>query len=171
VSTCCTCLSFQLPDEAATARVGAALGAHCPRTANSPLVLYLCGALGAGKTTLARALLGALGHAGTVRSPSYTLVEPYAAGGLTVLHADLYRLQGAEDWRSLGVNDELDAETLLLVEWPERGADALPPADLQVELTLAGSGRQGRLTACSSPGEAWLAMAAAELPDLQGPSR
>ena len=118
--------------------------------------MFLQGELGAGKTTLARGLLHQLGVTGYVRSPSYTLLETYHAGGLRVLHLDLYRLEGAGDLAVLGLRDELDPGTLLLIEWPERAADTLPAPDLCVTLSIAGHGRQARLEAATAPGAAWL---------------
>ncbi len=108
-------------------------------------VVLLRGALGAGKTTLVRGLLRALGVAGAVRSPTYTLVEPYETPDTRVLHVDLYRLADATEIEGLGIREALDGGTLLLVEWPERAPDALPPADL--ELTLAHAGEHRTLVA------------------------
>lgn len=134
-----------LPDESATARLGAALA-----TLLRPLpgaVLYLRGDLGAGKTTLARALLRACGVRGTVRSPTYTLMEPYDAEGRTVLHLDLYRLRDPLELHNLGLGDYPPEHTLWLVEWPEKGAALLPPPSLEVRLALQGSGRRAELQA------------------------
>lgn len=140
-----------LPDEAATCLLAKALARHAPR----PAVVHLHGDLGAGKSTLARAWLRALGVTGTVRSPTYTLVEryPLATGG-EALHLDLYRIGDAGELEFLGL-DEPDA-ALWLVEWPERGARALPAPDLHVRLELEGSGRRARLSPSSTAGTAWL---------------
>jgi len=141
-----------LADEAATGALGAALAATAPRGA----VVYLHGDLGAGKSTLARAWLRALGVTGTVRSPTYTLVERYRlADGGEALHLDLYRIGAAGELEFLGL-DEADA-VLWLVEWPDRGAGALPPADLHVRLALAGHGRHAAFEAGSPGGSTWLA--------------
>lgn len=140
-----------LADEAATNALGAELAASAPRGA----VVYLHGDLGSGKSTLARAWLRALGVTGTVRSPTYTLVERYLlAGGGEALHLDLYRIGAAGELEFLGL-DEVDA-TLWLVEWPDRGAGALPPADLHVRLELAGTGRRATLEPGSLGGASWL---------------
>ena len=146
-----------LPDEAATRALGERLAACLPAHA----VVHLHGDLGAGKSTLARALLRALGVAGTIRSPTYTLVEQYplADGGLA-LHLDLYRIGDPGELEYLGL-DPAEAR-LWLVEWPERGRGALPPADLAVELELAGSGRRCRLRPLGPAGETWLAALGAE---------
>jgi len=120
-------------------------------------MVYLCGHLGAGKSTLARAWLRTLGITGPIRSPTYTLVEPYAIPGGEALHLDLYRLGSSEEWDALGLED---ADALLwLVEWPERAQGRLPPADLHIDLALAGNGngRTAVLTAQTPLGRTWLA--------------
>ena len=132
-----------------------ALGARLAQTLPSRAVVYLHGDLGAGKSTLARALLRALGVTGTIRSPTYTLVEQYplATGGMA-LHLDLYRIGDPGELEFLGLDP---AETRLwLVEWPERGQGGLPAADLDVLLAVEGEGRRCQLQARSVVGEAWL---------------
>lgn len=143
--------TLALEDEAATIALAEALAAAQPR----PAAVYLHGDLGAGKSTLARAWLRALGVTGTIRSPTYTLVEryPLASGG-EALHLDLYRIGDAGELEFLGL-DEPDA-ALWLVEWPDRGRSGLPAADLHVRLAVAGAGREARLEAGSPAGEAWL---------------
>jgi tRNA threonylcarbamoyl adenosine modification protein YjeE len=122
--------------------------------------VFLCGELGAGKTTLAAALLNALGVEETVRSPSYALVEVYMAGARQAVHMDLYRLNGSQELEQLGPRDYLNANTLLLVEWPERADGALPRPDLQVLLEPVGTGADIGRNACiearSAAGEQWL---------------
>jgi tRNA threonylcarbamoyladenosine biosynthesis protein TsaE len=130
--------TLTLDDEHATTAAGAALAAAVRRRAG---VIALSGELGAGKTTFVRGLLRALGHGGAVRSPTYTLVEPYDVGGQRVLHLDLYRLAGAADLAALGLRDEIDGATLLLVEWPERAGGALPVPDLALTFAHAPTGR------------------------------
>jgi tRNA threonylcarbamoyladenosine biosynthesis protein TsaE len=158
--------SLVLPDADATARLAASLAATQPAHA----VVLLQGDLGAGKSTLARGWLRALGVEGAIRSPTYTLVEhyPLTSGGKG-LHLDLYRIGDARELEFLGLDDA--GATLRLVEWPERGRGALPPADLQVELAVEGTGRRVRLRPLSSGGAAWLERLATELRDLpvQGP--
>jgi len=145
-------MSRFLPDADATAALGAALAQNMPAAG---AVLYLHGELGAGKTTLARGLVRALGYTGSVRSPTYTLLEPYDIGGRAVVHLDLYRLAGAEELDYLGIR-ELDAPgTLVIVEWPERGNGHLPPPDLEITLTLSGQGRGAVFQPRSSAGEVW----------------
>lgn len=140
-----------LPDDTATRTLAGHLAAHQPRGA----IVHLHGDLGAGKSTLARAWLRALGVTGTVRSPTYTLVERYPVEDGEALHLDLYRIGDAGELDFLGL-DDIDA-ALWLVEWPERGAAALPRADLEVHLAIAGDGRSVVLTAGSDAGTSWLA--------------
>jgi tRNA threonylcarbamoyladenosine biosynthesis protein TsaE len=139
---------FLLQSAAATERLGARLA----RILKPGCVMYLHGELGAGKTTLARGLLHGLGHRGTVKSPTYTLVEPYQMGEWRLFHWDLYRLADPEELEYLGLRDQLDGEAVLLIEWPERGQGELPTADLDVALSYAGEGRACRLEARSERG-------------------
>lgn len=156
-------LKYWLADEDATCRLGAGLAASCPP--GPGLLLTLRGELGAGKSTLARALLRALGVGGTLRSPTYTLTEPYATPAGAVLHMDLYRLAGADELESLGYRDWREQHRLLIVEWPEKAAGALGPIDLDVSLSYGPSGRRADLKASTQAGEAWLAT----LPELYAP--
>lgn len=143
---------IDLPDPEATERLARDLAGCRPAWT----VVYLEGGLGAGKTTLARALLRELGVKGAVRSPTYTLVERYPIIGGEAAHLDLYRLAGAAELDFLGL-DELAADaTLWLVEWPERGKGVLPPADLRLQLSVHGAGRRARLVSGTASGEAWL---------------
>jgi tRNA threonylcarbamoyladenosine biosynthesis protein TsaE len=120
-------------------------------------VVYLSGDLGAGKTTLTRGFLRALGVEGTVRSPTYTLVEIYEMGRLTILHLDLYRLNDPTELDNLGVREWARGGCLWLIEWPERGSDRLPGADLVVKLSAGTSGHDIDVTAKSPMGASWLA--------------
>lgn len=147
-----TALEVLLADAGATERFGQALATTRPAQA----VVHLRGDLGAGKSTLARAMLRALGVQGAIRSPTYTLVERYAlADGGEALHLDLYRIGDAGELEFLGLDDARAA--LWLVEWPERGQRALPPPDLVVELAISGSGRRAGLSASGGAGADWLA--------------
>lgn len=142
---------ISLPDEAATLALGERLATTQPARA----VVFLRGDLGAGKSTLARAWLRALGVQGAIRSPTYTLVEHYPlAGGGKALHLDLYRIGAAGELEFLALDDA--EASLWLVEWPERGAAALPVADLEITLALDGPGRTAGLTAGSPAGVDWL---------------
>jgi tRNA threonylcarbamoyladenosine biosynthesis protein TsaE len=141
-----------LAAEAATAALGAALASGL----QPGLVLHLRGPLGAGKTTLARALLRALGEGGRVRSPTFTLLEPYRAGGFDLVHLDLYRLEHADELIDSGLNEYLGTDTIVLIEWPERAARWLPQPDLDIELLIDGDARSARLTAHNERGAALL---------------
>ena len=145
-------IAFEGIDEPALAALA---GALAPQLAQGG-VLHLCGSLGAGKTTFARALLRALGVGERIKSPTYTLIETYALGELSVHHLDLYRIAAADELEWLGLRDLAAGRQLWLIEWPERGAGMLPPADLNVLLEHAGAARNVRLEATSGQGEAWL---------------
>lgn len=123
------------------------LGERLGRACAGGAIVYLTGDLGAGKTTLVRGVLRGLGHQGPVRSPTFTLVEPYAVGPLPVYHLDLYRLGDPEELEYLGLRDYLEPGVLWLVEWPERGAGHLPRPDLRVSIEYSGTGRRLELTA------------------------
>ena len=144
-------MRLHLPDAAATDALGLALAQTGPAAA----IVHLDGDLGAGKSTLARAWLRALGVTGAVRSPTYTLVEHYPlSDGSKALHLDLYRIADGGELEFLALDDA--GADLWLVEWPDRGAGALPPADLRIELALEGAGRSAVLATGSPVGEDWL---------------
>jgi tRNA threonylcarbamoyladenosine biosynthesis protein TsaE len=145
-------LDLKLPDRAATEALGAALASG----ARAGRVIHLRGDLGAGKTTLVRGLLRALGHAGRVKSPTYTLVEPYELSSLHFYHFDFYRLKNQEEWEQAGFRDYFNGETLCAVEWPERAHGLLAPPDLDIELRFEGECRSAHLSAHGAPGESWL---------------
>jgi len=145
-------LVFRAIDEAALNKVAARLAASL----RDGGVLYLRGELGAGKTTFARALLGAMGIGPRIKSPTYSLIESYAAGELAVHHLDLYRIADPGELEWLGLADLTAGPHLLLVEWPERAARALPVPDLVVSLAHAGEKRDAVLAAGSMRGGDWL---------------
>lgn len=138
---------IELAGPEATETLGRSLALGLPR---GGLAVALGGPLGAGKSTLARALLRAMGVAGAIPSPTYTLVEPYEAGGRHLYHVDLYRLGSADEVDYLGLAD-IEPGAVLLVEWPERGGSALA-FDLVIELVHASPGRVARLTALTPAG-------------------
>jgi tRNA threonylcarbamoyladenosine biosynthesis protein TsaE len=129
------------------------LGARLARCVDNGLMVHLQGELGTGKTTLVRGFLRELGHSGSVRSPTYTLVEPYDLRARRVYHLDLYRLGDPEELEWIGIRDLLDADSVALVEWPERGRGVLPPADIEVVIEYRNSGRQVLVVGRSPPGE------------------
>jgi tRNA threonylcarbamoyladenosine biosynthesis protein TsaE len=144
-------LTLALPDEAATLALGARLAAVV-----GPGLIRLEGDLGAGKTCLVRGMLRGLGYQGRVKSPTYTLVEPYATARLQVSHWDLYRLGSPDELEALGLREHARADELMLIEWPERGGRRLQTFDLVVHLEYAGEGRIAHLRGGSSVGQGWI---------------
>jgi tRNA threonylcarbamoyladenosine biosynthesis protein TsaE len=140
--------AWPLPDEAATAD----LAARVAGALEGGLVLYLHGPLGAGKTSFARALLTTLGVGERVKSPTYSLLEGYTARERPAWHLDLYRIADPAELEWLGLDALADPAALVLVEWPERGAGALPAADLELRLDYTGTGRVARWHAFSARG-------------------
>ena len=114
-----------------------------------PLVVWLQGDLGAGKTSFARALIHALGYLGRVKSPTYGLLEQYQIASLQVLHMDLYRINDPGELEFLGLEDLLDDKTILLIEWPDKGGQWLPEPDFIFEFAYAFEGRDLHWTACT----------------------
>lgn len=127
-----------------------------------PFVLYLEGDLGTGKTTLVRGIVRGLGHRGAVRSPTYTLLEPYELGERRLVHLDLYRLGDPEELEFLGLRDLLDGDRLWCVEWPDRGIGFLPAADLILHLRHAGARRMLEAIAQTPAGRELVAFLAAD---------
>ncbi len=148
----------QLPDEAATLHLGQQLAGVIP----DGFVVYLYGDLGAGKTTLVRGYLQGLGHRGKVKSPTYTLVEPYEIAQRQVFHFDLYRLTDPEELEYAGARDYFNTDSICLVEWPERGEGWLAQADVELHLQYDGEGRKVVLQACSEKGQQAIATIAVE---------
>jgi len=144
-----------LRDEAATQRLGKA----CAAGAANGLVLHLRGELGAGKTTLVRGLLRALGYQGRVKSPTYTLVEPYTVLRLNLYHFDFYRLRDQSEWLSSGFREHFGTDALCVVEWPERAGALLARPDLDICLAYEDGARNATLAARSPAGDAWFASA------------
>jgi tRNA threonylcarbamoyladenosine biosynthesis protein TsaE len=154
-----THLDFELPDSGVTEALGAALARAFTGASVGArgAVLYLRGELGSGKTTCARSLLHALGVLSIVRSPTYTLVDTYNVGALNCVHVDLYRLRSSAEVEELGLRDLTGPYYLMLIEWPEKGGDAVPHADVDLHLRYAGESRVATLRAVTEVGDAWLA--------------
>ena len=150
-------MQLALENSAITELLGRELARTRPQELDSAgAVIYLEGELGAGKTTCVRSLLRALGVERLVRSPTYTLVEVYVLPHITCVHVDLYRVLALTEVDELGLRDMVGPGCLLLVEWPDRGGRALPPADVQVELRYEGEARAASLRAMSPLGSSWL---------------
>lgn len=141
-----------LHEEAGTIALGAALA----RALQPGLTIYLHGDLGAGKTALTRSMLHALGHNGHVKSPTYTLAEPYTVTigeqTVSVIHFDLYRMASAEEFLDAGFREYFNHQTICVIEWPEKAETVLPPPDISVSLAVAGEGRDVELQALSDQG-------------------
>jgi len=132
------------------------MGAALALALRPGLTIYLHGDLGAGKTAITRALLQAAGHAGNVKSPTYTLAEPYtillAGRPVEVIHFDLYRLASPEEFLDAGFREYFNENTICIIEWPEKAAGVLPPPDITLQLSIAGTGRDIELQASSNQG-------------------
>jgi tRNA threonylcarbamoyladenosine biosynthesis protein TsaE len=151
-------LELHLPDEAATL----ALGARLARALQPGLYIELLGDLGAGKTTLVRGLLRALGYQGRVKSPTFTLLEHYSVLRFNLYHFDLYRFEDPEEWLDAGFREHFNRDSVCLVEWPQKAAGCLPRADVTVRLAIVdqGAGRQATLLPHTPSGKQCLAMLA-----------
>lgn len=147
-------ITLTLNDEAATL----ACGTHFAHIVKAGLVVYLHGDLGAGKTTFVRGVLHGLGHAGKVKSPTYTLVEPYliepnATSSYNLYHFDLYRFTSEEEWDAAGFRDYFNLQSICMIEWPEKAVHVLPEPDIHVKLSLLDNGRKIQFSAGSQLGK------------------
>jgi tRNA threonylcarbamoyladenosine biosynthesis protein TsaE len=141
-------MKIYVPDEEQMQALGGRLAAVCPPGCQ----IHLQGELGAGKTTLVRGFLRGLGYGGSVKSPTYTLVEPYEYASGRAFHFDLYRLADPEELEYIGMRDMLDEQSICLVEWPDKGAGWLPEPDLLVSIVYMESGRELEIKALTSSG-------------------
>ena len=138
-----------LKNETETTKIGSKL-ASCLKGGE---VIYLKGELGTGKTTLVRGVLNRLGHTGNVKSPTYTIVEPYLIDSHVIYHFDLYRLDDPEELESLGIRDYCDGQSICFFEWPEKGGNLLPNADINLELTYFENTREVEFISKSDVGK------------------
>ena len=137
-------------------------GARIARVTQGHGLIFLEGNLGMGKTTLSRGIIRGLGHVGAVKSPTFTLVEPYEIGDVRAFHFDLYRLVDPEELEFLGIRDYFEDDALCLIEWPDKGAGFLPKPDLTITISPQDSGRSLTILSQGSRGEAWCAALALE---------
>lgn len=137
-------------------------GARIAEVTEGRGVIFLEGDLGAGKTTLSRGIIRGLGHRGAVKSPTFTLVEPYEIGDKRAFHFDLYRLVDPEELEYMGIRDYFDDDVLCLLEWPQKGAGILPKPDLTITISPQAGGRSLNLLPQGSRGEAWCVALALE---------
>lgn len=137
-------------------------GARIARVTQGHGLIFLEGNLGMGKTTLSRGIIRGLGHFGAVKSPTFTLVEPYEIGDVRAFHFDLYRLVDPEELEFLGIRDYFEDDALCLIEWPDKGAGFLPKPDLTITISPQDSGRSLKILSQGSRGEAWCAALALE---------
>ena len=145
----CASLSLFLADEDATVALAQRLAARL----KPGMVIYLHGDLGTGKTTLVRGVLNALGYAGRVKSPTYTLVEPYHASGLDLRHFDLYRLHNEEEWEAAGFREEFDGHNIFFIEWPEKAQGLIPQDDVGIAFEILTQGRRAEIHANTEMGK------------------
>lgn len=146
-------ITRHLDNEAATL----AFGAQMAKNLTAGLVIYLQGDLGAGKTTLVRGILRGLGYSGKVKSPTYTLVEPYIFSSYTVYHFDLYRFMDEEEWEAAGFRDYFSPHTICFIEWPSQAKNLLPAPDIEVIFNIEGDARKLQCIATSLIGKQCLA--------------
>lgn len=141
-------LWLRIPNEEGMAFIGRCFA----QTGTEDLTVFLNGELGMGKTTLSRGIIRGYGHTGSVKSPTYTLVEPYEVGSQQIYHFDLYRLADPEELEYLGIRDYFSQPAIRLIEWSEKGRGLLPVADLDINIEMDGKGRKAQFVAHSEEG-------------------
>ena len=141
-------MTRDLADASATVALGAALAPGL----RPGMVIFLCGELGAGKTTFARGVLSALGVTDRIKSPTYTLVEPYTVSSLYLYHFDFYRLKYPDEWVDAGLREYFNGDAVCLVEWPEKAGGQLPAPDVTIEMAVTDNGRSITLSAETEAG-------------------
>lgn len=156
-------LRLYLKDESDTEKLGQILAGQVNESGQG-LVVFLEGDLGMGKTTLSRGIMRGLGHEGAVKSPTYTIVEPYEHLIPPAYHFDLYRLGDPEELEYMGIRDYFQGQNLCVIEWPERGQGILPVPDLLIRLAKSGDGRSALISASTSRGGGLLARIGAQWP-------
>ena len=137
-------------------------GARVAQVTQGHGVSFLEGDLGAGKITLSRGIIRGLGHTGAVKSPTFTVVEPYEIGEVRAFHFDLYRLVDPEELEFMGIRDYFEGDALCLFEWPDKGEGILPKPDLTITISPQAGGRSLSLSPQGARGEAWCAALAVE---------
>jgi len=142
-------LALKLNDESATISLAYRIAAQL----QPGMIIHLHGDLGAGKTTLVRGVLNSFGYSERVKSPTYTLVEPYHIAGLDLLHFDLYRLQNEQEWESAGFRDDHDGKKIFIIEWANKGGNSIPQADIEINIEILPAGRKAELHANTTLGK------------------
>ncbi|OGT63486.1 MAG: tRNA (adenosine(37)-N6)-threonylcarbamoyltransferase complex ATPase subunit type 1 TsaE [Gammaproteobacteria bacterium RIFCSPHIGHO2_12_FULL_45_12] len=150
-------MTSRLIKQVATEQAMLALGAQVAQTAKEGVILFLEGSLGAGKTTFARGFLRGLGYQQKVKSPTYTLVEPYQVADKIIYHFDLYRLVQPDQLAHIGIHDYFTPTAICLIEWPEKGVPCIPKPDLVCDISMVGEGREVCIQAYSEKAQAMLA--------------
>lgn len=148
--------AFYAATEKDTAKLAVDLANAVKHQLDNGVIVYLQGDLGAGKTTFSRHFIQALGHSGNVKSPTYTLVEPYSLNGIDVYHFDLYRLSDPEELEFMGIRDYFGDNRVCLIEWPQNGGQCLAAADLVISIEPDKAGRRFTIAASSNAGQAIL---------------